>query len=210
MWLDLFRVPPSGTWERQRRSVCRGRRLVGALARARRGGPRAARPPLSRRLRTRCAERHCRLGRPAHHDRPAGSRTPEAAPLSYRRRRRAGRSDEGSAARPRDAGPGQVPAGVGCDTSCSCPSREDPVRGVSLAGLQHQDATLGTDVFGRRRSGRDLEARGGRREAGAIPSSGSSNPQGAGGRGRTAERLPRLTPNRPYIFGGVRSELCSL
>lgn len=162
MWLDLVRVPPSGTWERRRAdlyaaaddwlgaglaSVVEGlellvRRYLGGF------GPAAPKDIADW------------AGLPVTTIRPVLER------LRLRRFLTEGGEELVDLMRAPLPDPG-TPA-------------------PPLARLQYQDSTLGADVLGRRRGGWDLEARRGRSEAGAVPSSRSSDPQGAEGRGRTA------------------------
>ena len=89
LWLDIVRVPPSGTWERRRADLLRRRRrLAPGRARAagrRRHGP--PRPPLPGGVRARLAQGRAELHRPQPHDAQAGARARRHRALPRRGRR---------------------------------------------------------------------------------------------------------------------------
>ena len=154
-WLDLVRVPPSGTWDRRRAdqfalasewigpdpAPAKGEATAALIASYLRAfGP--ATP----------AEAADWAGLPIGAVK-AALEWPRAAPLPRRGRRRARRPAASAAARSRHARAAAAAAGVGRDAARPRAPRPDPPRGAPLEGLQHEDAAVGPDVP-RRRSGR--------------------------------------------------------
>jgi hypothetical protein len=127
VFLDLVRVPPSGTWERRRADLF-------ALAEDWIGSPEVAGDdavelPVRRYLAgygpgTRSENRGLG-GRPCGDDRP-GARAAAAAPVSLRGRGGAVRPAARAAARPRHAGSAAVPADLGRDPAGAYPPHADP------------------------------------------------------------------------------------
>ena len=171
MWLDLVRVPPSGTWERRRADLYAAaehwvgpppkieeadgiellvRRYFGAF------GP-ATLPEAAN-----WAGLHPKRLEPV-------LRAAQAASLRGRGRGRAARPCQGAAAGSRDPRSGQVPADLGREPARSRPARGDPAGGASIQGLQRQDPTVGADVPGRRPGRRNLELREGQGQDEAVP-----------------------------------------
>ena len=82
LFVDLVRVPPSGTWERRRADLyALAEDWVGPESATENGGDRAARPPLPAGLRPRAPRRDRRLGEPRRDDDETGARAHRAATL---------------------------------------------------------------------------------------------------------------------------------
>ena len=184
LWLDLVRVPPSGTWERRRADLYglaewwlprvevdedRGiellvRRYLGAFGPAR-------------------GARHRVVDGPQRHPDAPRPRRPGAAHPAGRRRQAAPRPPGRAAAGPRDAGAAALHRRVGRDAARPCPAHRRPPRGVSAADLQHEDPALGQHVPARRPGGRHV-AMGGRRCPAHVLPAGCPRPRSATSRRR--------------------------
>ena len=134
-WVDLLRVPPSGTWERRsRRPVRRGRGLDDGTARATRrtrGSSSWSAATSAGSVPRRAKDIASWAGHLARHAR-AGARADAVAAVPRRGRRRAARSPEGAAPGRRRPGTRPVPARRGTprcsstrDGRRSCPSGSD-------------------------------------------------------------------------------------
>jgi hypothetical protein len=134
MWLDLVRVPPSGTWDRRSADPVRaGRGLarpVGGYAGA---GDRAPDPPLPRRVRPGVAQGPRELGRAAARCVRAGGGSHEAPPFRGRGRRGAPGPASRAAARSRHVRAGPVPPDVGRGPAGARAPNADPARAVPIA-----------------------------------------------------------------------------
>ena len=169
-WLDLVRVPPSGTWERRRADLFADAETW--------IGPNPKPDELD--ARAELARSYLRGFGPARVGEIAdwaglGLRQVTAALKRFelrrfrvRGRRRARRSAAPTAARPRDAGSGPLPPGLGRDPARARPPHPDPSRGLPLAGLQREDATLAADLPRRRGGRRQLAPREGADPAAAV------------------------------------------
>ena len=152
LWVDLVRVPPSGTWERRRADRLGARRG--------RGSGRAT-PPRRRASGTSSAPTCGRSGRPPGRTSPRGpgSRASDAkrgrrgarrsSTFRDEAGRRAGRPRRRAAAGPGRAGAGPLPAPLGRQPARPRPPDGHPARAVPAAGLQHEEPVLGRDVPGR-------------------------------------------------------------
>ena len=160
LFLDLVRVPPSGTWERRRADVY-------ALAEDWVGPENATEGEGLEHL----VRRYLTGFGPARPDEIAswaGVSKPdivkalegiELQALRGRAGQGARRPPAPAAARRGDARAGPLPPGLGCDAPRPRAAHADPPREVPLTGLQHQDPALGEHVPRRRPGRRDLEAR---------------------------------------------------
>ena len=156
LWLDLVRVPPSGTWERRRAD------LFGAAADwspgpadpdERHGPPR---PPLSGGVRARLAQGRRRAS-------PACSLTTLKPVLERRHRalprrgrRRAARRRRRAAARPGHARAAAAAADLGRDAARPRPPHRPAARALPPADLPHQEPAVVADLPRRRRGRRHL------------------------------------------------------
>jgi Winged helix DNA-binding domain len=148
MWLDLVRVPPSGTWERRRAdlyelaerwlgppeaSVEDGReRLVRRYLEGLRPGTRRRRGELGGTARGR-GRAHRAATRPTHPPRVAG--------------RRAARPTGRAPARSRDAGARPLSSHLGRLAARARPTDRDPARGATPKDLQHEDPPVGRHLL---------------------------------------------------------------
>ena len=158
LWVDLVRVPPSGTWERRRADILglaetwvgpsdatEGEgltHLVRAYLRASGRPPGATSPP----------------GPGSHPRGQARRREPGADDLPRRSRATAGRPRGRHAARTGCRGSGSLPAALGRQPARPCSPRRHPAGGVPVARLPRHEAILGRRLPRRRRRGRRLVA----------------------------------------------------
>ena len=138
-WIELVRVPPSGTWERRRADLFQlAEEWIGASRRGRGEGARAPAAPLSRWIRAGNGERGGQLGRRPGDEDEGGSRAPRAAPLPRRGR-------QGAPRPPARAAPGDVPGArplppdLGRDAPRPRAPDPDPPRAVPSPHLQHEE-----------------------------------------------------------------------
>ena len=168
-WVDLVRVPPSGTWERRRADLYG---LADAWlpppGRHRRARGSAAHPPLPRRLRA-APLRTSRAGWASTAGRSATSPTAWSCDRSATRPAAAARPARRAAAGSGDASAASLPGGLGRHPAGPRPTHADPARGVSPAHLQHEDAALGQHLPARRPGGRHLASRGRRDQPRSVP-----------------------------------------
>ncbi len=155
LFLDLVRVPPSGTWERRRADIyALAEDWVGPEDATAEAGAGAPGSPLPHGLRPRTSRRDRRLGRVSKLDvRRSGARRARAAALRGRAGQGARRPPAAPAARCGHACAGPLPAGVGRDAPRPRAAHSDPPGEVPLTGLRHEDPPLREHVP-RRRPGR--------------------------------------------------------
>jgi len=151
-WIDLLRVPPSGTWE-QRRPLRRGGTLARSVGGGRRRGSRAAHPPVPRWIRPGTAQGHRRMGGSVGVNAFAGARADDASALPGRTRRGAVRPSARTTSTGRYVRARAAPADVGRHPPRPSATNADPPGAVPVARIQHEDAALGVHVA-RRRTGR--------------------------------------------------------
>ncbi len=170
LWVDLVRVPPSGTWERRRAdilalaetwigpsdaSVGEGlTHLVRAYLRA--FGPAAWRDIAA------WAGISVEEARTGAHDLALTDYRDEAGrPLVDLRGRHPARTG--------DAGSGALPAALGCEPARPRPTDRHPARSLPLARLPHEEPLLRRRLPGRWRGCRCLVGAGRARRAGSVP-----------------------------------------
>ena len=164
LFVDLVRVPPSGTWERRRADLyalaedwvgpenATAQEGIEHLVRRYLQGFGPARP-------TEIADWASLDVLPDE----ARARTARFAPLPGRAGQGARRPPAPPAARCRHARAGPLPPGVGCHAPRPRAADSDPPREVPLTGLQRANPPLREHVPRRRPGRRDLEAREGTR-----------------------------------------------
>ena len=182
LWVDMVRVPPSGTWDRRRadRYGLADQWIVPADAnKTEVVSEVASEVDGLRLLLTRYLQA---FGPAAVVDAASWAGVPRArlepvagvhgaGRISRRTRHCAGRSSPHETARRRYTGPGAVPADLGRNVACPLPPLGHPPRSVPHGDLSHQDPAVGRNGVGRRLGGRDvgLARRPGRsRRAGQI------------------------------------------
>jgi len=192
LWVDLVRVPPSGTWDRRSADLYGlAEDWVGPPAATEQQGGRAADPAIPRRVRARLDQGPRELVRALPRLARAGPGSDLAASVPRPRRRRAGRPAAGAAPRPGDARTGPLPPDVGRDVARACTPDADPAGALPAADLQHQDPALGTDLPRRRAGRRDLEGGSGRHPDHAVRTPVTWDRARTRRGGRASRRLPR-------------------
>ena len=201
LWVDLVRVPPSGTWERRRADrLALAEDWVGPYDATEDGGPRAPRARLPARVRARRRGATSRRGPgiPVD-DAKRGGDGLDPRPLPRRGRARADRPARRAPARPGDTGARALPAALGREPARPRAADRAPARAVPAAGLQHAQPVLGRH---RTSSTDGWSARGRSGTAGSCSiRTRRSAPRTA--RDRAGTRRPRGVPDGSRTFTAI-------
>ena len=196
LWVDLVRVPPSGTWERRRADrLALAETWVGPCDATEAAG------------REHVVRAYLRAFGPA----PwrdiaswAGFTATEARQAGEGLTLVRYRDEEGRElvdlpgaplARSRDAGARSVPAALGREPAGPRETNGPPAGAAPAPDLQHPQPILGRDVPGRRRRGRCLVPQGRPDRAGPVPGPDHAGSARRGARTRGPRSLPRLRCN---------------
>ena len=191
-WLELVRVPPSGTWEKRRAHLFQtAERWVGPEDVGPEDGARSSRGPVPRRLRAGVAHGHRQVGWHEAARRRTGTRAAGATAIPRRGRRGTPRPSARAAAASRHARARAFPSHLGRRPPRPRTPGGRPPRGASTAHLPDDHAAVRRHVPRRRRRRRDVALRGRPHSLGAVRQARPRVPARGRRRGRATCAAPR-------------------